>query len=60
MSTVIKCNANWGSLAYSGVTFFSYIDDSTFVCSRIYYDKEFFQNAKDKVDAFFSNFYLQP
>eukprot|EP00795_Rhopilema_esculentum_P015520 gene15520-6783_t len=34
--------------------FFSYINDSLFICDRIIFDKEFFQEAKDKVDIFFS------
>jgi len=28
------------------------------MCKRILFDKEFFQEAKDKVDAFFFNYFL--
>lgn len=38
--------------------FFSYIRDDLYVCTRIAFDKEFFQKAKDKVDSFFFQYYL--
>jgi len=38
--------------------FFCYVSDSLFLCERILFDKEFFQEAKDKVDAFFFNYFL--
>lgn len=43
---------------YQWNDFFSYINETTFFCERIYYDAEFFQIAKDNVDAFFFYFYL--
>ena len=33
--------------------FFCYIDDSTYLCERIKFDAQFFQDAKDKVDMFY-------
>ena len=39
--------------------FFSYINETTFHCERIYFDAQFFQTAKDKVDKFFFDFYLK-
>ena len=38
--------------------FFCYVSDSLFMCERILFDKEFFQEAKDKVDAFFFNYFV--
>ena len=39
--------------------FFSYINETTFHCERIYFDAQCFQTAKDKVDKFFFDFYLK-
>ena len=39
--------------------FFSYINDNTFFSERIIFNKTVFQEAKDKVDKFFFNYYLQ-
>lgn len=33
--------------------FFSYISDTLFVCDRIGFDRDFFQQAKSKVDSFY-------
>jgi len=38
--------------------FFSYINNTTFFCERIYFDKDFFQSAKVKVDNFFFSYFL--
>ena len=38
--------------------FFSYMTDTDFFCQRIYFDKDFFQASKDKVDTFFFNYFL--
>lgn len=38
--------------------FFCYVSDSLFMCERILFDRDFFQEAKDKVDAFFFNYFL--
>ncbi|XP_068700401.1 uncharacterized protein [Montipora foliosa] len=38
--------------------FFSYINDNLYVCQRIMFDQFFFQEAKDKVDSFFFQYYL--
>ena len=48
-------------LALSGLEwcdFFTYISDSLYHCERILFDQNFFEKAKDKVDLFFFNFYL--
>ena len=37
--------------------FFCYVSDSLFMCERILFDKELFQEAKDKVDASFSTIF---
>ena len=49
-------------LALTGIEwcdFFSYMDDSKYFCQRIFLDKFFFQNSKDKVDQFFFNYFLK-
>ena len=38
--------------------FFSYISDDLFVCVRIPFDRDFFQEAKSKVDMFYFHHYL--
>ena len=38
--------------------FFCYLNDTTFLCVTIYFDREFFQSAKDKVDVFYFSYYL--
>ena len=32
--------------------------DTDFFCQRIYFDKDFFQASKDKVDTFFFSYFL--
>ena len=38
--------------------FFSYMNDTKFMCIRILFDQDFFQSSKDKVDNFFFNYFL--
>jgi len=38
--------------------FFSYMRDDLFVCTRIPFERDFFQEAKDKVDNFYFQYYL--
>ena len=48
-------------LALTGIqwcAFFYYINKTTFSCERTYFAKDCFQIAKDKVDQFFFDFYL--
>ena len=53
----VQCQLGLSGLEWND--FFSYINETTFFCERIYYDADFFQIAKDNVDAFFFNFYLK-
>ena len=52
----VQCRLGLSGLEWND--FFSYINETTFFCERLYHDAEFFQIAKDNVDAFF-NFYLK-
>lgn len=52
-----KSSASLGLLGWTGWIFFCYVSDSLFMCERILFDKEFFQEAKDKVDASFSTIF---
>ena len=38
--------------------FFCLMNDNKYFCERIYFDKDFFQDSKDKVDMFFFNYFL--
>ena len=38
--------------------FFCYMNDTKYFCQRIFFDKIFFQDSKDKVDMFFFNYFL--
>ena len=56
--TLRKVQCQLGLTGLDWCDFFCYISDDLFVCDRIYFDKNFFQAAKDKVDSFFFNYYL--
>ena len=50
-----KCSACLGLLGYTREF---YVNDISFMCEKIRFDRDFLQEAKDKVDTFFFNYFL--
>ena len=52
----VQCQLGLTGLEWND--FFCYMSDNKFFCQRIFFDKNFFQDSKDKVDVFFFDYFL--
>lgn len=52
----VQCQLGLTGLEWND--FFCYMNDHKYFCQRIFFDQNFFQDSKDKVDMFFFDYFL--